>query len=492
MNDSKSHAIWSLETGITELQSDPHLLSASEIPGIKAVWTDQRQRLQGTAQLSVFTEKLGREWAIETGIIENLYDIERGVTQTLIEYGFQAELLSHGSTNQPAEYVIQLLRDHQEALEGVFAFVTSNRNLSTSYIKELHAALLRSQKYTEGMNSQGHRVTTPLIKGTWKEQENYPVRDGITYTYCPPEHVDSEMDRLIKIHASHVQQGVPSDVQSAWLHHRFTQIHPFQDGNGRVARAISSLIFVKDGLFPLVVRRDDKPAYISALEAADNGCLQPLIDLFARLQRDQFRKATLITETILLEEDVQTALEGLHRAADRIALDQIKKLQTVFDLARDIEDELVTRFGELRKPVEQALQVVEPKSTAFIRSSDHSNSYYYRSQIIQNAKNHLGYYANTAEYRSWVTLNMFWTRRSRLVFAIHAIGKPFNGSLICAPFLEFMDTDDDDQTRSTVVPVTEEGFVFFYSDDKERLLSRFKPWHEQVLKVALKELAQNL
>lgn len=460
MIDNNCHAIWNPETGITEGKPDSHQLSASDVPGIKAVWTDQRQRLRGTAQLSVFTEKLSREWAIETGIIENLYNIERDVTQTLIEYGFQADLLSHGSTNQPAEYVIQLLRDHQESLEGVFAFVTSNRNLSTSYIKELHAALSRSQEHTEGMNSQGHRVTIPLIKGTWKEQENYPVRDGVTYTYCPPEHVDSEMDRLIKMHASHVQQGVPSDVQSAWLHHRFTQIHPFQDGNGRVARAISSLIFVKDGLFPLVVRRDDKPAYVTALEAADKGCLQPLIDLFARLQRDQFRKATLITETMLLEENVQTALEGLHRAADSFALDQLKKFQTVFDLAHDIENELVTRFEELRKPVEQALQLVEPISTAFVRSSDRNNDYYYRSQIIQNARNHLGYYANTAEYRSWVTLNMLWTRRGRLVFAVHAIGKPCNGSLICAPFLEFIDTDDDDETKSTVVPVTEEGFVF--------------------------------
>ena len=96
MNDARHHTIWSPETGITDLQADPHLLSASDIPGIRAVWTDQRQRLRGTAQLSVFTEQLSREWAIETGIIENLYDIERGVTQTLIEHGFQAELLGHG------------------------------------------------------------------------------------------------------------------------------------------------------------------------------------------------------------------------------------------------------------------------------------------------------------------------------------------------------------------------------------------------------------
>ena len=83
--------IWNPSEGITPLEGDPANLSASQIPGIKAIWTEQRNRLKGSAQLSDFTEKLSREWAIETGVIENLYEIERGVTQTLIERGFQAE-----------------------------------------------------------------------------------------------------------------------------------------------------------------------------------------------------------------------------------------------------------------------------------------------------------------------------------------------------------------------------------------------------------------
>ena len=78
------------------------------------------------------------------------------------------------------------------------------------------------------------------------------------------------------------------------------------------------------------------------------------------------------------------------------------------------------------------------------------------------------------------------------MFAFHGIGKPFNGSLICAPFLEFRDTDEESQVRTAFVPVAEEGFVFFYNEAKDRLLARFMPWREGVLKVALKELTQNL
>ena len=258
--------IWNPDGGITDFEVEAAALSASEIPGIKAVWDDQRARLRGTSQLSDFTQKLSREWAIETGIIENLYQLERGVTQTLIERGFQAELIGHGDTNKPREYVIQLLRDQQDALEGVFDFVASRRSLSASYIKELHAALLRSQTHTEGVDALGRHIEVPLVRGDWKTQPNSPTREGVTFGYCPPEHVASEIDRLIKLHLEHEKAGVTPEVEAAWLHHRFSQIHPFQDGNGRVARALASLVLVRGGLFPLVVTRDDKTAYLDALK----------------------------------------------------------------------------------------------------------------------------------------------------------------------------------------------------------------------------------
>ncbi len=492
MTKPNTYSIWPSKTGITDFEISPSKLSASEIPGIKAIWADQKTRLKGTSQLFEFTEKLSREWAIETGVIENLYEIERGVTQTLIERGFQSELLTHGSTDKPRDFVLQLLRDQKEALDGVFDFVSSKRDLSVSYIKELHAALLRSQNTTEGIDSQGNHVDIELIKGDWKNQANYPVRDGVTYQYCPPEQVSSEMDQLVKLHAEHIKQQVPTEVEAAWLHHRFTQIHPFQDGNGRVARAIASLVLVKDGLFPLVITRDNKPKYIDALEAADAGKLQPLIDLISKLQITQFSKATAISESILIEDDVQTALDSLLKAADKIEFQKLEELRGVFDLANKLELDLEARLNELAPSIIKALQKVHPSAGAFINRSTEDTNYYFRAQIIDNAKQHLHYYADTSEYRSWIVLNMNWSRRAKLVFSFHGIGKPFNGSLICAPFLEFKDTDEEGQDRVALVPVTDEGFVFFYNEETERLLTRFQPWRESVIKVVIKELTRNL
>ena len=87
---------------------------------------------------------------------------------------------------------------------------------------------------------------------------------------------------------------------------------------------------------------------------------------------------------------------------------------------------------------------------------------------------------------------MHWSRRSQFVFTIHGIGKPFNGSLICAPFLEFKDADNEGQMRSSLVRIAEEGFIFFYNENQAKLLTRFERWRENVLTTAIEELAQNL
>ncbi len=485
--------IWPPSTGILDI--DPAALEAAgpEISGIRAVWEDQRDRLQDTPALAEFSERLSREWAIETGILEGLYDIDRGVTQTLIEQGFRAELLDHGAANRPREFVLELLRDQKDALDGVFDFVKQARPLSTSWIKELHAALLRSQDTTEGVDAFGRLVDAPLLRGDWKKQTNSPVREGVIYAYCPPEHVASEMERLVSMHGVHRQRGIPVEIRAAWLHHRFTQIHPFQDGNGRVARAIASLVLVQDGLFPLVVTRDHRVVYLDALEAADEGTLDPLIKLVVDLQKRQFVKATAISEAVLNERDgVAAVLSGLATAAQRTA-DAGKKEResvaaTALQVSRELHDWMEGYSGEIKS----ALQRVDSTSEVRVAEADDDTDHWFRSQIVENARDRLGYFANLSEFRHWVSLNMTWRRRAKLVFTIHGLGREFNGTLICAPFLEFRDNDEDGVRQSGLVPVAEEGFLFFHNETLEDACRRFQPWRDAVFGTAMRELTGSL
>ncbi len=251
-------------------------------------WAARREEFADSDQIRAFEERLRREWAIETGLIEQLYTLDHETALLLAERGIDSALIPAGQDSKP-QNVASMIADHKAVVDGLIDFAASGRRLSVSYVKEIHAFITRSQETVEGIDTLGRSVSSPLVRGAFKQLQNNPTRpDGKIHEYCPPEQVDSEMDRLIDLHHRH--EGVPPAMEAAWLHHRFAQIHPFQDGNGRVARTLSTLVFVKAGWLPLVVRDRDRSHYFDLLEIADRDDLNPLAEYFARLQREEINR----------------------------------------------------------------------------------------------------------------------------------------------------------------------------------------------------------
>ena len=150
--------------------------------------------------------------------------------------------------------------------------------------------LTRHQDTTVAVDQFGNRHEVTLLKGQFKTQPNNPKReDGSVHEYCPPIHVDSEVENLLRWLPDYA--GDDAIIVAAWFHHRFTQIHPYQDGNGRVARALTTLILLRADLLPLVVDRDLRTEYIKALELADQEQLSTLAEIFARLERNAILQA---------------------------------------------------------------------------------------------------------------------------------------------------------------------------------------------------------
>ena len=141
----------------------------------------------------------------------------------LIEQGLDASLIPHGASSKPAPLVVSIIKDQKEVIEGLFDFVSQRRDLTTSYIKQMHQIFMRNQPTTEGIDEFGNYIEVEVISGEWKKWPNNPKReDGAIHEYCPPEQVSSEMDRLIEMHYEHIRQGVSPEIEAAWLHHRFT------------------------------------------------------------------------------------------------------------------------------------------------------------------------------------------------------------------------------------------------------------------------------
>ena len=70
----------------------------------------------------------------------------------------------------------------------------------------------------------------------------------------------------------------------AWFQHRFVQIHPFQDYNGRIARMLTICILLRLGLPPIEIKADkdiDRQKYLNAMYSADEGDYWQLEHLIA-------------------------------------------------------------------------------------------------------------------------------------------------------------------------------------------------------------------
>ena len=232
------------------LTPEPSNTDFQEIDSLHQQWLSFRKQREESNPNAYrdFLQRIDRRWAIETGIIEGIYNIDRGTTQTLVEYGLNAELIDRTATDRDPQELVRVLRDHQDSAEFVTESIRQGTLFSAHYIRELHQLLTRNQPTYTAVDQFGRVFETELDHGGFKKLPNNPTRpDGAVHEYCPPIHVESEIDNLVSLYGE-IRAASDSHHKlliGAWLHHRFTQIHPFQDGNGRVARALLTWHLVK-------------------------------------------------------------------------------------------------------------------------------------------------------------------------------------------------------------------------------------------------------
>lgn len=475
---------------ITDLSEDDLSAASTELPPLLLTWEEFRQELP-EQQVREFNDRLQREWAIETGIIERLYTLDEGTTKLLIEQGIDASLIPHNDVDAPPELVAGMIADHLDAVEWLFDVITQKRPLSTSFIKELHQLMTRKQETAAGVDQFGRAVKLKLLHGDYKRRPNNPTRpDGKVHEYCPPEHVAAEMDQLIKMHHRHLEDEVPADVTAAWLHHRFVQIHPFQDGNGRVARALASLALIRAGMFPLVVTNKDREHYIKTLGLADSGNLSPLVTLVARLQKRWLVQALGITGVVRLEAE---RLDRVIQSIGETFSQRDRARQEELDLAKvtavALWEHACLVLDDVCRQLQTQLESAFFERDAFTDSctnDDLKRRSYYRYQVVDTAKR-FDYFANMMEYHSWVRLVMNTEQgKSEILLSFHGINRDYRG--LMAASMCFFRRQNGDVIEPQVIelqPVCDDLFQINYFESTESVLQRFRPWLNDSLMRAL-------
>ena len=293
---------------LTGMPDGAHEWLAPEYEALAQEWSDLKVRLQRDEAAAAFVagrlRRRERDFAIETGAIERLYHLRRGVTQHLIAEGLETAIAAHTVERVPTETLRGLLRDQEAALTMVYRDTAEAADLDPAMLQRWHALLVRHQDTVTGMTKDGVLGTVPFTaKGVWKTRPNNPSIPGKgVFEYCPPERVAAEVDRLCSLYSGIRRGRYPVHAEAAWLHHRFVRTHPFQDGNGRVSRLLMASCYSRRGLVPPLIRAETREDYFDALQQADADDLQS----FSRYIAAQALTAQLAANTA-----AQNALAGL-------------------------------------------------------------------------------------------------------------------------------------------------------------------------------------
>lgn len=143
--------------------------------------------------------------------------------------------------------------------------------LTQNFIRTLHKVLLR-EDYTVYRNLPGGQTTSYTIHaGQYKIRPNSVItRYGDRFEYASPEETPALMSDLVDWYneAEQSKQFTPIEL-AAIFHYRYIRIHPFEDGNGRIARLMVNYILSRHNYPMIVVRSRKKNDYLEALHKTD-------------------------------------------------------------------------------------------------------------------------------------------------------------------------------------------------------------------------------
>jgi Fic family protein len=228
---------------------------------------DERQASSSKGSLGEAVAVALRAAAIDTGAIEGLYSLPANFTITVATRapGWDAMVDSMPETFKT------LFPSQLRAYELAMSLARSPMGITEAWVRDLHKELCGSQRTYRVITAIGPQEHE-LPVGDYKHHPNHVrLPDGSFHAYASVAATRLEMPKLIEWLKDPRFLAANAALQAAYAHFCIVAIHPFSDGNGRVARALASTYMCRAAGVPLVIFDDQKDGYFAALRAADRG-----------------------------------------------------------------------------------------------------------------------------------------------------------------------------------------------------------------------------
>lgn len=210
------------------------------------------------------------------GRIEQKIRLESNYHSNAIEdnsltLGETKSLILHGLTARGKPMRDHLdIEGHDEAVKAMEDAVKRNESLNEVFIRNLHTVLLKEPYENDAITPAGQPTKRRIAIGEYKTQpNNVRTSTGEMYYFTPPEQVKPAMSDLIDWYRTKENEGEHPIIMAATFHYRFVRIHPFDDGNGRMARLLMNMILIKHGYTVAIIPIQERNRYINSLEQAD-------------------------------------------------------------------------------------------------------------------------------------------------------------------------------------------------------------------------------
>lgn len=172
---------------------------------------------------------------------------------------------------------------HDDAITEIKMHIKDDRPFTESFIRELHTLLLREGYYNPAITPNGEPTQKYVQLGVYKTMPNDVRTKKGLFSFASPSDTKIMMPELVNWLNTEIEKGEQHPlILCAEFHHRFVSIHPFDDGNGRMARLLSNYILMRFNYPPLIIESQEKPEYLAALQKADKGNKAELKKFFGR------------------------------------------------------------------------------------------------------------------------------------------------------------------------------------------------------------------
>jgi hypothetical protein len=237
-----------------------HALHRQRAAATEAAWADAHDRLLRAA-------------ALDSAALDGLFPANTELTSMVLG----AAVGAAPPADEAVEVVVECSR---RALVLAGETAAAGRAVGPHLMAVLQDVITEAQASYTVTTGHGDLIEVDLPRRQYKPISNYlALPGGIVTAFTPASMVAAEMERLGGELESAAFAALHPVVQAAYAHYALGIIHPFADGNGRLARTVASIFLMRAAGVPLIVFAEQWPAYYQALRlATQEGDAQALAD----------------------------------------------------------------------------------------------------------------------------------------------------------------------------------------------------------------------